>query len=154
MTMIHCYDVAGNTVVVPPDKVIFRPAAYGILIENDQVLLTSHSKTNLWHPPGTILEPDETPAQALKQHFRHIAGLTPLVGPLLFVEDQYRLDEDKQAWHLSVLYYVLERPLYSTMTASDMEMHEANWVRSGELKRPRFQFGYEAVQAGRLRLKL
>ncbi|MFO7540045.1 MAG: NUDIX domain-containing protein [Chloroflexota bacterium] len=154
MTMIYCYDRNGKAVMVPSDAVVFRPAAYGILIENEQILLATDNHTGLWHPPGHILEPHETPTQALKHYLRHIAGLTPLIGPLLFVEDQYRVDEKEQAWHLSLLYYALDRPSYSTITLGEMETSEAQWVRLSELKRPKLQFGYEAIQAARLRLKL
>jgi ADP-ribose pyrophosphatase YjhB (NUDIX family) len=154
MTTILCYDGHGNEVTVSSDAVIFRPAAYGILIENEQVLLTSHRQTGLWHPPGSILETHETPTQSLKHHFRRVAGLAPLVGPLLFVEDQYRLDEQECAWQLSVLYYALDRPLYSTMSVSEMDLFEANWIPLAELRRSNVQFGYDAIQAGRLRLRL
>jgi 8-oxo-dGTP diphosphatase len=152
--MIYCYDGHGKEVAVSSDAVTFRPAAYGILIENEQVLLTEHSQTGLWQPLGSILEAHETPTQALKHHFRRMAGLSPLVGPLLFVEDQYRLDENNRAWHLSVLYYALDRPLYSTITVGETDHLETSWVPLAALERSKMQFGYDAIQAGRLRLRL
>jgi ADP-ribose pyrophosphatase YjhB (NUDIX family) len=152
--MIYCYDKAGEAIAVSPDAIIFRPAAYGILIENEQILLVSDPDTSLWHPPGHILEAHETPTQALKHHLRQVVSLTPLIGPLLFVEDQYRIDEADQAWHLSLLYYALDRPPYSAVTLGEMETSEVKWVRLAELERPNLQFGYEAIQAACLRLKL
>ncbi len=152
--MIHCYDQDGELVAVPADDVVFRPAAYGILIENEQILLASNPQTGLWQPPGRILEPHETPTHALKHHLRRLAGLTPLVGPLLYVEDQHRLDEKGRAWHLSVLYYALDRPPYPTMDLTEMETFAAAWVPLADVKRLNLQFGYNAIQAGRLRLTL
>jgi ADP-ribose pyrophosphatase YjhB (NUDIX family) len=67
------------------------------------------------------------------------------------VEDQYVMDSDRRAWHLSVVYYALERPS-TAATISDSSKIE--WVPLDELDRSQMQFGYEAVQAGRLRLKL
>lgn len=154
MTMIYCYDRNGTAVAIPPDAVAFRPAAYGLLIENEQILLSTDAHTNLWHPPGHRLEPHETPTQALKHHLHKVAGLTPLIGPLVFVEDQYRVDEEGQAWHLSLLYYALNRPPYSTITLGDMETSDVKWVRLAHLERSNLQFGYEAIQAARLHLKL
>jgi 8-oxo-dGTP diphosphatase len=154
MTMIHCYDGQGNEVAVPSEAVVFRPAAYGILIENEQVLLTRQSDTGLWQPPGTILETQETPTQALKQYFRRVAGLSPIIGPLIFVEDLYRITEGGQAWHLSVLYYALDRPPYSSLTLVKKEQVQAEWLPLARLERSLLQFGYDALQAARLRLRL
>jgi ADP-ribose pyrophosphatase YjhB (NUDIX family) len=154
MTTMYCYDRNGEAVTVPVDSLLFRPAVYGILIENEQILLTTDSETGLWQPPGHILESHETPTQALKHHLRRVAGLTPLVGPLLFVEDQHLIDADQQAWHLSLLYYALDRPPYFKMAFNEMETFEATWVPLADVKRPNIQFGFDAIQAGQLRLKL
>jgi 8-oxo-dGTP diphosphatase len=154
MNLIYCYDRDGEAVSVPADSLLFRPAVYGILIENEQILLSTDRQTGLWHPPGHILEPHETPAQALTHHLRRVAGLTPLVGPLLFVEDQYLLHENQQPWHLSLLYYALDRPPYFKMALNEMETFEATWVPLTQVKRPNLQFGFDAIQSGQLHLKL
>ena len=153
--MIQCYDQDGETITVSPEDVLFRPAAYGVLIENEQVLLETNPETGLLHPPGHILESHETPTQAIKHHLRNFAGLTPLIGPLLFIEDKYLVKKNlDEVWHLSLLYYALDRPPYSSMTISEMEASGANWLPLADLTRPHLQFGYDAIQAGRLRLRL
>ncbi|MBE2197684.1 MAG: NUDIX domain-containing protein [Anaerolinea sp.] len=155
--MIHCYDTSGNATPVAPESVQFRPAAYGILIdEYEQVLLLRHTQTNLWYPPGGILSPQETPKQAVRFHFRRIMGSTPQVGSLLFVEDQYRITDDNQAWHLSMMYYAMEKPTLSTTTLGESVDSDvaARWVPVLELDRTKMQFGWEAIQAGQLQQKL
>jgi ADP-ribose pyrophosphatase YjhB (NUDIX family) len=151
MTTILCHDVSGGTFPVAPEALFFRPAVYGIFIENSQVLLQKQPQTMLWQPPGTILAENETPTQAVRHIFRRLTGMTPRVGVMLYVEDQYVMDSDRRAWHLSVVYYALERPS-TAATISDSSKIE--WVPLDELDRSQMQFGYEAVQAGRLRLKL
>ncbi|GJM40445.1 MAG: hypothetical protein DHS20C20_07270 [Ardenticatenaceae bacterium] len=155
MATIVCYDIHGNAVPVAAESITFRPAVYGIYIENNQVLLQKQPETELWYPPGTMLSASETPTQIIRQYFRQLVGLTPAIGSLLFVEDQYFLDEARRAWKLSAMYYGLERPL--TTATSLTETDEANqieWISLTHLQREQFQFGFEAVQAGKLQQKL
>jgi len=155
MSSIVCYDIHGNAVPVAAESITFRPAVYGIFIENGQILLQQQSQTGLWHPPGTTLSVSDTPTQIIRHHFRQIMGLTPAIGSLLFVEDQYFLDEERRAWKLSALYYGLERPLSSATTLAEAEeTTQTQWVPLVELQREQFQFGYEAMRAGQLQQKL
>ncbi len=154
MTTTVCHDMYGNAVPVAPETITFRPAVYGIFIENSQVLLQKQPQTGLWHPPGTILAASDTPTQVIRHYFRQLTGLTLVIGSLLFVEDQYFIDEERRAWKLSVLYYGLERPLAAAPLTEAAEASQIEWVPLTDLPREQFQFGYEAVQAGKLQQKL
>ncbi len=152
--MICCYDVMGKAVMVAPEAITFRPAVYGIFIENQQIILLKHSTTSLWYPPGRILESHEIPSQIVRYEFRGYTDMLPTLGPLLFVEDQYRMDENGRSWHLSVLYYTLSRA--STSISVGMNFKETavyEWVPLSSLTREQMLFGYEAIQAGQLREK-
>ena len=151
MATIICYDIHGNGIPVAPETLNYRPAVYGLFIENNQILLVKQAETGLWHPPGAVLNHHEIPTQAVRQAFRKVTGMTPALGPLLFVEDQYFMDTERRAWHYSVMYYGLQRPSQAT-TFSDSD--QVDWVRLSDLKREQMQFGYEAIQAGKLQLKL
>lgn len=153
--MISCFDAQGSSVSVAPETVTFRPAVYGIFIENEQVLLLRHPQRGLWQPPGRILQSHEIPMEVVRHHFREVTGVMPLLGPLLYVEEQHWLDEEGRAWHLSVLYYALDRTTSMATTLADIQgSQETEWVPLDTLQRQEMQFGYQAIQAGRLRLKL
>jgi len=155
MATVVCYDIQGNAVPVAAEAVIFRPAVFGIFIENNQIWLQRHPQTGLWHPPGVILEENETPTQAIRHYFRKVTGMTPALGPLLFVEDQYHIDDNRRAWHLSVMYYALERPTAAAPTLAEPDSsQQPDWVPLADVKRLQMQFGYEAIQAGKLQLNL
>lgn len=154
MATIVCYDIYGNAVPATAESITFRPAVYGIFIENSQILLQKQPQTGLWHPPGTILAASDTPTQVIRQYFRQLTGLTPVIGSLLYVEDQYFIDEERRAWKLSALYYGLERPLTAATLTESEEASQIEWVTLANLQREQFQFGYEAVQAGKLQQKL
>ncbi|MCA9925579.1 MAG: NUDIX domain-containing protein [Anaerolineales bacterium] len=155
MKTIDCYDLQGNPTPVSPDNLLFRPAVYGIFIENQQVLLIKHPITGLWQPPGGILKANEPPRQAVRHFFRDVAGMTPDLGPLLHVEDAYRIDEQGQAWHLTIMYYALERPQATVATLTEIESAvQPDWVPLSECRREQFQLGYEAIEAGKLRTQI
>ncbi|HRQ39235.1 MAG TPA: NUDIX domain-containing protein [Chloroflexota bacterium] len=151
MATILCHDISGDVFPVAPEALFFRPAVYGIFIENSQVLLQKHPQTQRWHPPGSVLAVNETPTQAARHVFRRLTGMTPRVGAMLYMEDQYVMDSERRAWQLSVVYYALERP---STAATISDTSKVEWLSLNELDRSQMQFGYEAVQAGRLQLKL
>lgn len=155
MSKTACFDVHGNIHQLPQEKVQFRPAVYGIFIEDGQILLLPHPQTGLLMPPGSMLTLFETPTQSIRQYFRQLIGIIPDLGPLLFVEDRFTLDEQKQGWHLSALYYALERPSTNTSPLAEWEgAPRPEYIPLTNIKREDLQFGYEAIQAGRLRLHL
>lgn len=151
MATIICHDVSGNTFPVAPEALIFRPAIYGIVIENGQTLLQKHAQTDLWYPIGAMLPENQTPNQTICHLFRQLTGINPLLKELLYLEDRYLIDDDRRAWHLAALYYRLERP---SITVPLAETSDVEWVSLDQLDRVTMQFGYEAIQAARLQLKL
>jgi ADP-ribose pyrophosphatase YjhB (NUDIX family) len=155
MAAIICYDVYGNAVPVASESITFRPAVYGIFVENSQVLLQQQPQTNLWHPPGIVMAASDTPTQVIRHYFRQLTGLTPVIGSLLFVEDQFFLDEERRAWKLSALYYALQRPLNSATVLTESEKStQTSWIPLADLQREQIQFGYEAIQASKVQLNL
>jgi len=156
MATIICYDREGKAQSFASEEIGFRPAVYGIFIENDQVFLLKHPETNLFYPPGEVLVEDKPPTQVVRQQFRKLTGLVLQLGPLIFVEDQYVVDDEGEAWQLSLLYYALERPIIAmapTMAEVD-DYEQPEWIPLDSLQREQMQFGYEAIQAARLYLKL
>jgi len=155
MSVLCCYDDWGNAVEIASEKVAFRPAVYGVLIERGRVLLQSHSRTKLWQPPGMILHSYQPPSLAIRQYFRRLTGLKLILGPLLFVEDQFRVNKPGDAWHLSLLYYALERPQIGRVATGRIPADtQPQMILIDEIQRDQMQFGYDAIQAGHLRLAL
>jgi ADP-ribose pyrophosphatase YjhB (NUDIX family) len=152
-TAVWCYDASGNAVAVAPERLAYRPATYGLFLEHGEIWLLRHPYTQLFYPPGVILAEHQTPRQALLACLRRMTGLTLATGPLIFLEEQYRIDETGQPWHLSAMYYAVLRPsLAATMPVEANESLEkswASWVPLNELTREQMQFGYQAIQAAR-----
>lgn len=155
MATVFCFDDHGEVRPVAEEEVTFRPAVYGILIEKEEVLLQPHPATGLWRPPGGILEAQEAPGPTLLRHFQEAAGIVPILGPLVFVEERYWMDGDGRAWRLSALYYLLERPTTGIAGLINFDSQsKPEWLSLASLTHDRVQFGYEAIQAGRLHLSV
>jgi hypothetical protein len=151
--VVWCYDALGNALAVPPERLVYCPSVYGLFLEHGEVWLLHHTATGLFYPPGVILAANHAqphPRQALLACLRRLTGLTLALGPLLFLEEQYRIDESGQAWHLSAMYYGVVRPsLAVTMPVETDTTVEPAWISLADLTREQMQFGYQAIQAAR-----
>lgn len=145
---IYVTDVQGQWHPIHASSLSYRPAVYGILIENSQVLLQTHPVTGLLHPLGGWLMPAQTPEQALRQAVYLYAGIIPSVGPLIFVEEQYHL-ESGQAYQVTALYYSISRPTASYAGIIDLEKPtQPQWFSLITLRCEQLQFGWNALQMG------
>ncbi|PIE80435.1 MAG: hypothetical protein CSA11_08170 [Chloroflexi bacterium] len=150
MTTVDIFDAQGHLHAVPSQSISYRPAAYGIFIEHDQILLLRDQETDLLLVPGRHLAENEVPAQILRTYFQEWAGITPRLGALLFIENQYQ-QEDGQFWQFSALYYEVKRAsLASIAFPHQAGQYSPEWLPLDNIDRKQFQFGYEAVQAGKL----
>jgi ADP-ribose pyrophosphatase YjhB (NUDIX family) len=152
---VLCFDDNGQVIDVPGGVAGIRPAVYGILIENDQVLLQPHEKSGLWQPPGRILGKGEAPTSAVLRCFQSAAGIQPIITGLLLAEDRCWLDGSGQVWQLSILYYALIRPTAGVAGVIDFDKSaRPEWFPLENLTREKMLLGYEAVEAGRVRTEL
>jgi ADP-ribose pyrophosphatase YjhB (NUDIX family) len=152
---VICFDDHGRATHVPPAEVTFCPAVYGVLLENNQVLLHLHPATGLWLLPGGVVDTHDRPEQALGRYFRAASSVTPVTGSLLLVEEQYRIDEKGRAWHLPVLYYAVTRPPAGSRSLIDFENpKQPEWVALDTLVPEQLQFGYDAIRLAQARQAL
>jgi hypothetical protein len=149
MTTTQIFDTSGQAQTISSKTLTFRPAVYGIFIEHDQILLLRNPETQLLQPPGRIIAENETPSLAVRLFFNELANITPILGPLLYIETQYR-QENGQDWQLSTLYYAIKRSSIDSISFADTQQHYPEWLQIDNLYRTQFQFGYEAIQAGKL----
>lgn len=151
--IIDCLDPHGTLVPVPAAKITFRPAAYGLHIDGDRIVLQRDRHTGLWHPPGLIVPAGQVPRQALCAALHDLLRFDPLPGPLLLSEQQYRLDEEGDAWHLLLLYYYVSRSTGAlSLPSAGPEAETPEWVLLSDINRQKMHFGYAAVRAARARI--
>ena len=66
-------DINGNQYEVPVDQLVWRPAAYGIVVNDDKILLTK--QRGKFHLPGGGIELGEMPEDAVLREIREETGL-------------------------------------------------------------------------------
>lgn len=153
MTTIVCYDPHGQPVPVAAHTLTFSPAAYGIFIENNEILLLNDVPNGWLTWPGAVLQVGERPYHVVSRVYHLLTGVVPLVGPLVFMEDLYQVDDNGRAWHLLAMFYWLERPSATSFSLSPATANlQPQMIPVDFIQRSQLQFGYQALQAGLRRL--
>lgn len=75
MASITCVDARGKEYIFEEHEFVERPAVYGILRQQNTVLLTKDKWSKKWGIPGGGIDKKETPQQALKREFLEETGL-------------------------------------------------------------------------------
>jgi ADP-ribose pyrophosphatase YjhB (NUDIX family) len=143
---VACLTSDGELILVPAEEVQYGVVVYGILIENQRVLLRRNLDTGLREPPGGYLVGRQAPEQGVRSLFRAQTGLVCDPGPRLLLETQHRIDSRGIAWQLAVIYYGLQRHPGSTVTLPLDESDQPLWLPLDELRREEMHTGYEAVR--------
>ncbi len=70
----------GEKIDVPENEIIFRPAAYGVIVHERKILLSKFAPTGKYTLPGGALEIGETHVEALKRETLEECGIEIEVG--------------------------------------------------------------------------
>jgi mutator protein MutT len=118
----------------------FRVALYGVLVENNQVLMAttrvpSGSITNF---PGGGLELGEAPLEAVAREFQEETGLTVAVKELLFCSQQFQQNPEYPTEQLIHIFYRVERKGGDLITTGNNDdVASVEWVNVEDLKNKR-----------------
>lgn len=146
MTRIACLTGGGELILVAASDLQFGVVVYGILIENQRVLLRRNAETGLWQPPGGHLVGRQAPDQGVRSLFRAQTGLVCDPIRRLFLETQHRIDSQGMAWELAVIFYELQRHPGSMITLPPDGGDQPAWLPLAELSRDECHTGYEAIR--------
>lgn len=133
--MVKVYDMY-SSYDVPIDTLSFRPAVYGVIIQDDRVLLMP-LKDKFWFPGGGI-ELGENHLDALRREVLEETGLTIRPIKLLNVYSSMYCSYQRTAnRHCIQIYYVceVERSGAQTSFTDDERQYlkPAVWVKISEL---------------------
>jgi hypothetical protein len=123
-----------------------QPAVYGILLENEQVLLRRNPQTGLWQPPGQLLQRGQLPQQAISTAFQALVMFSPQTGTLVFMEEVLASTASAQPQNLTRLYYLLKRPpgVLAAIQESG-KRQDVQWTAIHDLRREQMHLGYAAI---------
>lgn len=104
MKTVICVDIHGKMHEVPADQLSFRPAVYGIIIENRKILLSR--EWDGYDLPGGGIKLGETINEALMREVKEETGYSVSPGKLVACEESFfkKLSKDEFV-HSILLYY-------------------------------------------------
>ena len=143
MRKIECVTLYGERKTVSASDLILRASAYGIVIEDEKVLLTQMKSTSKYYLPGGGSRLGEKLEDALKREVMEETGLIVQIHRLIhFWEDFFYYDPFNEAYH-SLLFYYLCTPLSFNLLRNDeiydQEAQNPQWKHISELQSENFQ---------------
>lgn len=149
MKEIECITLSGQIKRIPVEKLIFRPAVYAILLQEQKILLLKMKATGKYHLPGGGVELGERNEAALRREILEETGIEIRVERLAHFEELFfYYDPSGRAYHGLHFYYLCE-PLTNALVRDDQVEDGSTecprWVALDALKAEDFQHGGEDV---------
>ena len=142
MKKVICHDINQKLYQVDANKLIYRPSVYGVLIENNQVLLSKQHDG--YDFPGGGIEIDETIHEALRREFFEETGfqievLHPVHCETSFFHPSHSTKHRDEFWNCPLLYFSVKKlgGKLSTFNFDEEEKKYANmaeWIELSKIK--------------------
>lgn len=136
---VECITLYGKTKTIPKEQLIIRPAAYGIVIHDDNVLLLSCKHTGKYWLPGGGLEKGENLEDSLKREIQEEAGAKIKdIKPCFFKEIYFYYDPLQLAFQNLSFFYLCQSENNYLCTDEEVdpndEMEKPRWINISSLK--------------------
>jgi mutator protein MutT len=118
----------------------FRVALYGVLIENNRVLVTNTRVPSgiITNFPGGGLELGEAPVEAVSREFQEETGITVAIQELLFCSQQFQQNPEYPTEQLIHIFYRVERMGGELIThGNNDDVASVEWVSLNDLEHKR-----------------
>lgn len=122
---------------IPIEKLEMRVAAYGILKNNNQVLLVKDKWAHKWELPGGGIKIDESLENAVIREFKEETGIDVKVVRFATYKEGYLYQNDKDlAWRTFRFYFILEK-IGGTikMKGNEKDVEEVAYINIKDIKR-------------------
>jgi 8-oxo-dGTP diphosphatase len=106
---VKCRDIQGNEILVPVGKLLFRPAAYAIIINDGKVLLSK--QWDDYDIPGGAITIGQTIKKCLIREVKEETGIDIAVGRIVACENAFfKLPGgDEQCVHSILMFYLCQK---------------------------------------------
>ena len=146
MKKIVCHDIENNEYEVDGNQLMFRPSAYGLLIEDGKILLSK--QFDGYDFPGGGVDVHETIHEAVRREFFEETGLEVEVLDVIHCETSFFHPAHskkcaEQFWHSPLMYFLVKQ-LGGTLSTDYFDEEEkeyaamAQWVRVEDVDNVKF----------------
>ena len=141
---VLCQSIYGNAVLIPREKLEFRPSVYAIIVHEGRMLLVKSRSSGLLALPGGGVDLGEPMGEALKREVREETGIEVAVNSSLlhFSEQFFYYDPKDEAFHSFLFVFActpLSFDMVSNAEVNDEETIEPRWYDIDDLKAEQFQ---------------
>jgi len=139
---VKCKTLYGKVKSVSREKLIFRPAAYGIIIKDNKILLVNTRRTGKLYFPGGAVRLGEKIEDALRREIKEETGIEiNNIKFFTFTESFFYYDPEKWASHNLSFYYICKSKnakLLKDDEVKDLEAEKPRWIEMNKLKKSNF----------------
>ena len=150
MTTVSCTDIHGNSVDIAREKLTFRPSAYGLIINDGHLLVSTMRQTGRYTLPGGAMECGETILDAIRRETHEECGIEVDIQNIhSFTEFFGYYNPGDRAWHVHA-FFAIGSPKSLVVTdannVADDDSEKPHWVPIHDLAEDQFQiFGKEIM---------
>ncbi|MBI2034804.1 MAG: NUDIX hydrolase [Candidatus Levybacteria bacterium] len=134
--LVECFTMFGKKKRVLLSSLSFRPAAYGVIVQDGQVIVVNTRSTGKYSLPGGGVEAEETIEEGLKREIKEEIGIDIDIGDFIhFNENYFYYDPLNEAVH-SYQYFFLCFPktsLKGDHVIQDLEAFDPQWMTIDQL---------------------
>jgi ADP-ribose pyrophosphatase YjhB (NUDIX family) len=129
---IACRTLYGKEKLVPRERLVLRPSAYGIVLHQDKILLVRMQHTGHFALPGGGIHTGERIEDGLRREVREETGIEVRVERFAaFTEDFFYYDPLEEAFHGLLFFYIchpLSFDLAGDGRVQDGEVEKPAWI--------------------------
>jgi len=142
-TTIECRSIYGKTIMIPRDRLAFRPSVYAIIPNKENILLIRSHHNGKYFLPGGGIELGERIETALKREIKEEAGIEiKIIQFLHFHEDFFYYDPLDEAYHSLLFYYICQPMTFDLLKDGDVNDDDAEcprWINRNTIETKDFQ---------------
>ena len=147
-TIVEGKNIIGNPVELRVESLIWRPAVYAIVInDQDEMLALDNTLSLNLELPGGGVEIWESVEGALHREIWEETGLKVEIAELIHADDGFFLTPKENKWHAIRLYYLV-RAIGGALRGTIIEEEPSvnpKWINLREIIPSHFQLGHEAI---------
>ena len=137
MKIIRCVDLHGQEVEVNVDSLEYRPAVYGLVVENGKLLVYRSKNSGTLMLPGGQVEKGERMREALAREVREEVGMEIERAEFFYADDDFYFNEIKnQGYQVYCYYYFcqLKKDQAGIIIHPGAEVTDFQWVPVATLR--------------------
>jgi 8-oxo-dGTP diphosphatase len=153
MPKVTCHDIDGKLYEVDADKLIYRPSAYGILIEDEKILLSP--QWDGYEFPGGGAEIYESLEETVVREFFEETGLNVEIDELVYSKTSFfcpshSAKHKDEFWNCPLVYYTVKKN-GGEISTDNLDAEEqgyasmAKWISLDDIEKIKFINSIDSV---------